>query len=145
MFVFSDARMQCSFHLISLLEGWELQVGKVSKNITSAPWNRVRNLKFATYLKFAASGNTNKRNELKWDMCWIYSRSRLFELKNTKFKKHNIVFFFIELSKVFQVANFRFLSNFTFLTLNSCYLHKGGFAFRGIQSFVLPCSQLVQS
>ena len=30
--------------------------------------SRVRNLKFATDLKFAASGNTNKINELRCDL-----------------------------------------------------------------------------
>ena len=29
---------------------------------------RVRNLKFATYLKFATCGNTNKINELRCDL-----------------------------------------------------------------------------
>ena len=29
---------------------------------------RVRNLKFATYLKFATCANTNKINELRWDL-----------------------------------------------------------------------------
>ena len=42
----------------------------------------------------------------------MYSRLRLFELKNTKFKtKHHL---FIELSKILEVANFRFLANFRF-------------------------------
>ena len=45
----------------------------------------------------------------------MYSKSRIFELKNTKFKiKH---FFFIDLSKDLEVVNFRFLENFRFLTL----------------------------
>ena len=38
----------------------------------------------------------------------MFSRLRLFELKNTKFKtKYH---FFIEISKVLEVANFRFIT-----------------------------------
>ena len=45
----------------------------------------------------------------------MYNKLRFFELKNTKFKtNHN---FFIELSKVLEMGNFRFLANFRFLTL----------------------------
>ena len=44
----------------------------------------------------------------------MYSRLRLFELKITKFKtKHH--FFYIELSKVLEMGNFRFLANFRVL------------------------------
>ena len=44
----------------------------------------------------------------------------LFELNSTKFKtKH---YYFIELSKVLQVANLRFLANFIFLTLSGGFL-----------------------
>ena len=32
---------------------------------------RVRNLKFATYLKFATCENTNKINELWWDLLTV--------------------------------------------------------------------------
>ena len=35
---------------------------------TPSKKSRVRNLKFATYLKFAASKNTNKINELNCDL-----------------------------------------------------------------------------
>ena len=45
----------------------------------------------------------------------MFSRLRLFELKNTKFK--TIHHFFIELSKDLEVVNFRFLANFRFLTI----------------------------
>ena len=45
----------------------------------------------------------------------MYSKLRLFELKNTILRqKHH---FFIKLTKVLEVANFRFLANFKFLTL----------------------------
>ena len=46
----------------------------------------------------------------------MYSSLRFFELKNTKFKTKN--HFFTELSKDLEVANFRFLVNVRFLTLN---------------------------
>ena len=42
-------------------------------------------------------------------------KSRLFELKYTKFKTKN--HFLVELSKVLEVVNFRFLAKFIFLTL----------------------------
>ena len=45
----------------------------------------------------------------------MYSRLRHFELKNTEFETK--LFFFIELSKVLEVANFRFLAHFRILTL----------------------------
>ena len=38
----------------------------ISKNIFVK--YRVRNLKFATYLKFVTCGNTNKINECRWDL-----------------------------------------------------------------------------
>ena len=47
----------------------------------------------------------------------MYSRLKLIGLKNTKFKTKRHIF--IELSKVLEVVNFRFLANFRFLTLVS--------------------------
>ena len=44
------------------------------------------------------------------------SKLRLFELKNTNFETKHIIFF-IKLTKVLEVANFRFLVNFRFLTV----------------------------
>ena len=51
-------------------------------------WYRVRNLKFTTHLKFATWWKTKKINS--WgEICWMYSKRRLFELKNNNFKtKH---------------------------------------------------------
>ena len=45
----------------------------------------------------------------------MYSTLRFLELKNTKLKTNHD--FFIKLSKVLEVQNFRFLANFRFLTL----------------------------
>ena len=45
----------------------------------------------------------------------MYSKFRHFELKYMKFKTNHP--FFIELSKVSEVVNFRFLANLRFLTL----------------------------
>ena len=45
----------------------------------------------------------------------MYSKLRFFYLKNTKFKTNH--HFFIELSKILLVVNFRFLANFRFLIL----------------------------
>ena len=45
----------------------------------------------------------------------MQGKFRLFELKNTKLKiKHN---FFLEFTKVLEVANIKFPANFRFLTL----------------------------
>ena len=45
----------------------------------------------------------------------MYSKLWLFELKNNQFVDKNIIFF-IKLTKVLEVENFRFLANFRFLT-----------------------------
>ena len=45
----------------------------------------------------------------------MYSKLRLFELKNTKFKTKYL--FFIEL-RFLEVAKFRFVANFRFVTLD---------------------------
>ena len=61
-------------------------------------------------MKFATSGNTNKNNELRFADCIV----------NQGFLKGNIlslrqsIILFIELNKVLEVANFRFLT----LTVN---------------------------
>ena len=47
----------------------------------------------------------------------MYSRLRFFELKNTSVRQN--IIFFIELSKVLEVVNFRFLANFKFVTLTT--------------------------
>ena len=65
---------------------------------------RVRNLKFATYLKFAICGITNKLNEFEVGFVECIVKLKLFEPKNTKFKtKHH---FFTELIKVFTGGEF---------------------------------------
>ena len=46
----------------------------------------VRNLKFATYLKFATCGNTNKNNKIEVRFVECIINQRLFEWKYTKFK-----------------------------------------------------------
>ena len=46
----------------------------------------------------------------------MYSKLRLLELKNTILRQN--IIFFIKLTKVLEVANFRFLANFKFLTLD---------------------------
>ena len=46
----------------------------------------------------------------------MYSKLKLSELKNTNFKtKHHFLY---KIVKVLEVANFTFLANFRFLTLN---------------------------
>ena len=47
----------------------------------------------------------------------MYSKLKLSELKNTNFKAKKIVFF-IKLTKLLEVANFRFL------TLQACHSRK---------------------
>ena len=47
----------------------------------------------------------------------MYSKLKLSELKNTNFKtKHHFLY---KLTKVLEVASFRFLANFRFLTLHA--------------------------
>ena len=47
----------------------------------------------------------------------MYNKLRLFQLKNTNFETKTS-FFFIKLTNALEVANFRFMANFRFLTLH---------------------------
>ena len=55
------------FKMSELFTESRISVCEITKSnkLNNERYSRVRNLKFATYLNFATSGNTNKINELR--------------------------------------------------------------------------------